>query len=381
MAKRERFRRHERTAEDMRRKASEGSRDYDQLFVGDVKLFRPDDGENCIRIMPATFGLQPYTNEELDKMSDEELEKLQAEEDLYGSGWDLPIYVHYQVGPDEGSYLCRDKMLGERCPVCEAKAAARDPDEADELSPTKRALTWIIDRNAEKEGPQLWSMPWSKIRNEIYGRSVDKKHGTPIMIDDVDEGFDITFNKSGSKDRTQYTSVEIDRDPTPLHDDEKKQDRWLDYIMEHRLPDVLNFFDPEHIEKVLTGRKSSRRGDDEQDEGEGSSRGRSRRGGGRSGRDRSGGEEEERDYRDEPDEEQESAEGRSSRSRRRSGSRDREDEGGDDEPARGTSRRRRSEPEPAEEPDPEPDDEGGEGSPTEQARERLGGLRSRRSRR
>lgn len=256
------YKRRERTVEDIRRKASENSRDYDTLFKGDVKLFKPGDGENIIRIMGATWGMQPYTDEELDKMSEKEIKELERQEEVYGNGWDLPIFVHYGVGPDEGAYLCRDKMLGERCPICEAKAAARDPDEADALAPSKRALAWIIDRNAEKEGPQIWSMPFQKIRNEIYSRSIDKKHGTPILIDDHEEGFDIIFNRSGKDKRTSYTGVEVDRDPSPLHENEKKQQQWLDYIRDNPLQDLLNFYDPEHIEKVLFGRAPSRRSRD-----------------------------------------------------------------------------------------------------------------------
>lgn len=398
MAKdKQRFRRRERTVEDVRRKASEGSRDYDNLFTGDIKMFKPKEGENNVRIMPATWGFQPYTDDELEKMSDEELDALQVEEDNFGNGWDLPIYVHYGVGPDNASYLCREKMLGEPCPVCAAKAETRDADEADALSPSKRGLCFLIDRDAEKEGPQVWSMPFSKIRNEVYARSVDKKHGTPILVDDPDEGFDIFFRREGKDQRTSYTGVEIDRDPTPLHDDEHTLERWLAWTMEHRLPDILNFYPTEHIEKVLFGRASAKSEDDDTTERSAGRGG--RRGSLRDRRRGSSSTEEERDYRDEEaaDEEEVAPRGRRRRgapaaeeeeerpATRRRTPRPADPDEGDEEEAAPRGRRGRSAP--AAEPDEEDEDEGDtdplppeDESPSGQARKRLGSLRSRRGR-
>lgn len=386
------YTRRERTVEDIRRKASEGSRDYDNLFKGDVKLFKPNEGENIIRIMPATWGFQPFTDAELDKMSEAELKRLSDEEEKYGNGWDLPIYVHYGVGPDNASYLCRDKMRGERCSICEAKAKTRNPDEADALAPTKRGLVWIIDRNAEKDGPILWSMPFSKIRNEIYSRSVDKKHGTPIIVDDVDEGFDIIFNRAGKDDRTNYTGVEVDRDPTPLHDDEKKQGKWLDYIMEHPLQEILNFYDEEHIEKVLFGQKSARRGQAQDEEETPSGKRDASRGSLRRGRLV---EAEERDYVNEEGAEEEEAPATASRGRsgaRAAAARSKapvseepdeeieEEEGGKEAPPlRGRPSASRRVGRQVAKPEEEEEEVGAaEASPSEQARGRLRSLRSRR---
>lgn len=392
------YRRRERTTDDIRAKASEGARDFDNLWKGDVKLFKPRDGENIGRILPATWGSQPYTNAELDKLPEADLRRLQEEDDKWGIEWYVTVWIHYGVGPDNGMYLCRDKMLGERCPCCEASKTSRDPEEADKLKPQKRALTWWVDRDAEKEGPQLWPMPWTKIRSEIYSRSTNKKDGTPILPDGRPpdyEGYDVLFNKSGKEDRTNYTGVEIDRDLSPICQDEKREDRWLDYITEHPLPSVLNFFEAEHIEKVLRGRASSRRSEEGEDAAEDRGSSRRRRVSG-SGEDagssgssrfaRRGQSDSERDYMDEEeprartraeegDEEEESGAGRTSR-RRRSAPADNdveepdEEVGGDDDAdGASRSRSRRS-------PDESP--AAAAESSTEQARESLRSLRSRR---
>lgn len=228
------YRGSERTAEDISRKASEGSRMYDSYLKPGTPMFKPKEGENTIRILPSTW-------EEPD--------------------WDYTIQSHYGVGPDNARYLCL-KMKNEDCPVCEAKINAADKEEADQLTPSKGAICWVIDRDNEKAGPQLWAIPFSKVRNEIYSRSTDKKTRAPILVDDPEEGYDITFIRSGTGLKTEYKGVEVSRDPTPLHDDQKLQGRWLEYIEDHPLPDLLNFYDADHIQKVLFGKAAPKAAED-----------------------------------------------------------------------------------------------------------------------
>lgn len=244
------YRGSDRTAEDITRKASEGTRDYDNIFKPGIPVFKPKEGENCIRILPSTW-------DEPD--------------------WDYTVQSHYSVGPDNVRYLCLEKMKGEPCPVCEAQRTAADKEEADGLRAAKGSIVWIIDRDDERTGPQVWSMPFSKVRNEIYARSTDKKTRAPILVDDPEEGFDIVFNRVGTNVNTDYKGVEIVRDPSPIHEDEKLQNKWLDYIADNPLPSVLHFYDADHIEKVLYGKKSAKTETEEEPEAEtGSVRGRRR---------------------------------------------------------------------------------------------------------
>ena len=234
------YRGSDRTTADMERKASEGTRDYDSVFKTGTSTFTPKEGENCVRILPA-----PPDQEEPD--------------------WDYIIYQHYDVGPDNARYLCLNKMKdGEACPVCDAQREAADKEESDALRASKGAICWVIDRDNEKAGPQVWSIPFTKVRNEIYTRSKDRKTGHPILVDHPDEGFDIVFNRTGKdKTNTVYSGVEVMRDPSPIHEDIKIQDKWLDYIADNPLPSVLNFYPAEHIEKVLFGKKSAKTKEDE----------------------------------------------------------------------------------------------------------------------
>lgn len=231
-----------RTVESVRTKSQQSGGIYDSFLKPGVTVFKPHDGENNIRIMPASWD----------------------DVETWGEFWNLDIHVHYGVGPDNAAYLCLEKMKGERCPVCEARAEAEDDDERDSFRTSRRALAYLIDRDSEKTGPQLWAMP-NSVFTEINDRSIDKKHNTPILIDEPEEGYDLSFSKSGKDLRTKYTAMEVMRDPSPLHDDPKLMKRWLTFIQENPLPDMLMFYDAAHIEKVLLGKSRAKRAQEDDD--------------------------------------------------------------------------------------------------------------------
>ena len=213
-----------RDAGDARKRSSQGANDYDKILVDSVKMWKPNDGDNRIRILPPTWEGAKH--------------------------FGLDIYVHYGVGPDRQSYLCLEKMKGEADPIAEERAIARrDEDEkyAKELEAKRRVLVYLIDRDHEKEGVQAWAMPWT-VDRDIVKVSVDKSNGEVLPIDHPEDGYDVEFEKKGSKDRTEYLGVAIARRSSPLGKDE-----WLDYAIDNPLPDQLNYFDYDHIAKVFNG--------------------------------------------------------------------------------------------------------------------------------
>lgn len=228
-----------RSAEDTRQRASKGANDFDRIMKEGVKMWKPNDGDNRIRILPPTWAKAKH--------------------------FGLDIYVHYGVGPDRQSYLCLNKMEQDGgCPVCEEREIARrDEDEkyAKELEAKRRVLVYLIDRDHEKEGPQVWAMPWTLDR-DIVKVCQDKSSGEVLEIDHPEEGYDVTFEKKGSKDRTEYLGVSIARRSSPLGKDE-----WLDHAVDFPLDTQLNYFDHEHIAKVFNGGGAQRsKRDDDRDE-------------------------------------------------------------------------------------------------------------------
>jgi len=230
-----------RSADSAKRRASMGAQDFDKMLKPHIKMFKPNDGENRIRILPPTW----------------------KGADHFG----FDVYVHYGVGADRGSYLDLDKMLGKPDPITEERARARDDgdeDYAKELDSKRRVLIYLIDRDHPKEGVQAWAMPWTLDR-DINKVSQDKESGAVLEIDHPEEGYDVDFEKKGAKRNTEYLGVAIARRSSPLGKSE-----WLDFAIDNPLPDQLEYHDYDTIAKAFGGKGRSK-GED-RDEPRGRSR-------------------------------------------------------------------------------------------------------------
>jgi len=228
-----------RDTSDFRKRIEQSGSTRDSFFIDSVKPFTPVAGENVIRILPPTW------------------------EDPEHFGYDL--FVHYNVGPDNASYLCLYKMKGEDCPICEerqrAEAEKEDEEYIKSLRPSKRVAVFLVDRSKEREGAKLWSMSWT-IDKDICTLAVDKRTGETYNIDDPDNGYDIEFVREGTGLKTKYTGLQISRRSSELDCDDA-----LQYVVDNPIPSLLNYFSYEHIQKVFSG-KSSKNDHENSDTGE-----------------------------------------------------------------------------------------------------------------
>lgn len=259
-----------RQASDVNRRAEGGAKDYDKYLSSDVKGWKPNDKDNTIRVIPPTWPKPKH----------------------YG----YDIWVHYGIGPDRQAYLCLHKMEKEAlayadriektdpelakkirdsagdCPICrERQKAVDEGDEkyAKELEPKRRVLTYLIDRDNEREGLQAWAMPWT-VDRDICAVSVEKRSGEVLPIDHPEEGYDIEFEKKGAKDRTEYVGIRIARRESSLGNS-----KWLDEAMDLPLPDTLVFYPSDHIKSAFGGGSARDERDRDDDRG-GRDRGRDR---------------------------------------------------------------------------------------------------------
>lgn len=234
------YRYERRDSESVRERATRGGTDYDKFLKSGIKMFKPNDGDNRIRILPPTWK--------------------KPKPDHYG----FDIYVHYGVGADRQAYLCLHKHKDSPDPIHEAYMVAKnefaDDDKNEdlkklvkELEAKRRVLVYLIDRDHEKDGIQAWAMPWTLDR-DIVQVMQDKRTGEVLPIDDPEEGYDVEFTKKGAKDRTEYTGVAIARRSSPLDNDKA-----LQFALDNPLPEQLVFFDYDHIAKEFGG-KGARRG-------------------------------------------------------------------------------------------------------------------------
>jgi hypothetical protein len=244
--------------------------DFDRLVKDHVKVWKPNDGDNRIRVVPPTWKKPEHF------------------------GYDL--YVHYGVGADRQSYLCLHKHKDEKDPIHEAYETARrelnDMSEGDSgykdlkeyvksLKAKPRTGIFLVDRDHEKEGVQFWAMPQG-MDGDIVAVMQDKKTGEVLNIDDPEEGYDVEFVKTGKGINTEYKGVAIARRSSPLGND-----KWLQYAIDNPLPDQLVFFDYDHIAKAFGGKGAQRtERTRDSDDDRGSSRSRDEDDRGSRGRDR-----------------------------------------------------------------------------------------------
>ena len=176
--------------------------------------------------------------------------------------WEKPkhygfdIFVNYNIGADNQSYLSLSKMKGQKDPLAEARQAAEregDDDLAKALRPTQRILMWIIDRLDEDEGPLLWAAPFT-VDKAFANLAFDEDTKEVVFVDDPEEGCDVRFHKEGTGMLTKYDASKMKlMKAAPIHEDEKLQNEWLEYIEENPIPNCLNFYDYDYISGIFDG--------------------------------------------------------------------------------------------------------------------------------
>ena len=214
----------------IRERANQRGGDFDSLYVQGTKLFKPREGKNLVRILPPSWPSAEH----------------------YG----YEIWCNYNIGVDSQQYLSLSKMKNYKDPIAEArKQAEREGNKelADKLAPRKRILFYVIDRNAEEEGPQLWSAPWT-VDKDFCNLAFDEDTKEVVMIDHPEEGCDVRFYKEGTGLATKYDSSKMRiLKPSALHEDEAVMNKWLEYVQYHPIPDILNFYSYDHIAGVFDG--------------------------------------------------------------------------------------------------------------------------------
>jgi len=131
------------------------------------------------------------------------------------------IWKHGNVGANNATFLCLDKMYGEKCPICEhiqkLKRANADSDVVKELYPGRRFLLFVVDttsKDTEDEGPKWFDCPIT-IYREVCGLSQDRRTGEKIDPTDPEDGRDIEFVRNDGK-RTSYGGFKLVKtDPIP----------------------------------------------------------------------------------------------------------------------------------------------------------------------
>lgn len=213
---------------------------FDSWIKPGFDIWRPKAGDNLIRILPPTW----------------------ENHDHYA----LEVWMHRFIGADKSNYLCLRKMLNKKDPICEAMKAcqgAGEVEDAKALAPVNRYVAWVIDRHEDEDAPpQVFDMSFTMDR-DLIAQCIDKKRGSLLPVDHPDKGYDLTIKRQGQGLKTKYFGLNFDREPTPISDNDQRQDEILDFINENPIPSILKYYSYEYLQNVLEG------GGEEKDEDEG----------------------------------------------------------------------------------------------------------------
>lgn len=115
------------------------------------------------------------------------------------------------------------------CPICDLiKDLYRAGDKgskmlAEELGLRKMYWMNVINREDESSGPMIYT-PGVTVFDQVCSFIHDPEYGD---VTDIDEGFDIIIERSGTGLSTKY-QVKAKRMTSPLADDDKTIDKWLE---------------------------------------------------------------------------------------------------------------------------------------------------------
>ncbi|MBO0736276.1 MAG: hypothetical protein J2P48_06870 [Alphaproteobacteria bacterium] len=222
--------------EDLDRRANMSTSDFKGFIKDEYRLYVAQKQENHVRIMPPS--------------------SLWTDAKYYA----MDIWVHYGVGPDRASVLCLDQMKGQKCPICQERARAekaRDEELTRDLRATRRVLCFVVDRKDPGKGVLAWPMP-STVDREIAKAAKDRSTGQYFFVDDPVNGYDVYFDRDGEGLSTKYTGVSLARRSS------KVEDKYLDWVEAHPLPEVLKWRSYEEVRRLYEG--NSRPDDDEDTE-------------------------------------------------------------------------------------------------------------------
>lgn len=238
-----RFKEQPRTKENVRARANMRGGDYDSYVKGDVKIYKVREGKNLIRILPPTWDNAAH----------------------YG----FDVWLNFGIGVDNQSYLSLKKMKGEADPIDEARREAeREGDKklAKALAPKQRVGVWLIDRLAEEDGPQFWAIPFT-VDRDFNNLSMDEDTKDVLVIDKVKTGCDVRFYAEGQGRNRKYPSSKMKiMESSRLHEDQDTEADWLEYITDHPIPEVLNYYTYDEISQAFGGHARVDRDDDSDDD-------------------------------------------------------------------------------------------------------------------
>lgn len=199
--------------------------DRDFLDNKGIKVWRPAVGDNFLAIVP--------------------------DQEARDGSFAMEINVHWNVGPNKGTYLCVRRMRKVSCPICELIAGLRDEGEDEKAKALEayppRFFMFVVDmkdKDTMALGPQAFVCPIS-IYEEMLELHRDKRTGQIKAVSKPQANFNFVFTREGTGQfSTNYGSVGLEKRETGF------RKSWLDVPA---YAECLYFADNNELKDALGG--------------------------------------------------------------------------------------------------------------------------------
>jgi hypothetical protein len=202
-------------AESYRTKDSTSKNIFNSDKIKNYNFYKPGPGNHCVAILPFFIG----KNHPLVKIG-----KKKVGESFYN----VDLWVHRNVGPNEDTFLCLQKTYREPCPICQYRNDLKDDDEMDDKKvadllkqsePKRRVIYAVWDREAESKGVLLWEVSHFLMERNVVSLTRKPKGGFIAFVDpDIEEGRDVAFEIQGSGMNIKYLAHQLVERDEPIPD-------------------------------------------------------------------------------------------------------------------------------------------------------------------
>ena len=209
-----------------------GSSRFDSPLKPGTPVWRAKGGDNYLRICPRGW---PPEGKDKD--------------------YAYRVWLHKYVGQDNSTYVCPRRQWNKPCAICDAEYEIKkegDYEAARKIAASENFFCYVIDRQESPDNPQVW-MQSATQDTAIAAICSNKRTNSTVYPDQPDVGYDLTVIRTGVGMKTSYGGWQLDRDPSPLHEDPRKQKEILKYVCENPIPDLLQEYDYDYLERQMAG--------------------------------------------------------------------------------------------------------------------------------
>jgi len=109
-------------------------------------------------------------------------------------------------------------------------------------------------------------MPWT-LNRDLNAACVDKLSGEVLWADDPEDGYDFSFTiDDKSKQWRQYVGAQVSRKSSPLSNDEREQEDWLQQAVDNPVTEQTIFRSYDELAEIFSGASPSTEEDEDLDD-------------------------------------------------------------------------------------------------------------------